>query len=182
METIQAYYRQALLSGNIALGLNPLVILQLDINNRFAIYYPEKRPFFLEGADFFNTQHSLVHTRTLADPNWGIKITGKEGPNAIGFFTVQDNLTNFLFPGSEGSSSGSIDNNSIDSVFRYRRDLFESSNMGIIFTDREGDHYYNRVGGIDGDFRFTQKDRFRFTAINMDLWKYKRKLNYEKRN
>ena len=51
-------------------------ILQLDINNQFAIYYPEKRPFFLESADFFSTFLTAVHTRTMADPNWGVKLSG----------------------------------------------------------------------------------------------------------
>ncbi len=139
--------------------------LQLDINNRFAIYYSEKRPFFLEGADFFSSVHSIVHTRTLADPDWGVKITGKEGPHAIGFFTVQDRLTNFLFPGPEGSSSGSTDQKSVGSVFRYRGDIFKSSNLGVILTDREGDHYHNRLGGIDGNLKFTEKDEFMFMVL-----------------
>ncbi|MBN2029980.1 carbohydrate binding family 9 domain-containing protein [bacterium] len=139
-------------------------VLQLDINNRFAIYYPEKRPFFLEGADFFSTQHSFVHTRTLADPDWGVKITGKEGPHGIGFFVVQDKLTNFLFPGAEGSRSGSMNQKSIGSAFRYQRDIFESSNIGVILTDREGKNYHNRVVGIDGNLKFTQKDQLEFTV------------------
>jgi hypothetical protein len=52
---------------------------QMDINRQFTLYYGEKRPFFLEGADFFQTSFTTVHTRTLADPRWGLKITGKEG-------------------------------------------------------------------------------------------------------
>lgn len=139
-------------------------ILQLDINNQFAIWYPEKRPFFLEGADFFSTPFSLVHTRTLADPDWGVKVTGKEGANAIGFFTVQDHLTNFLFPGAEGSDSESLSKRSTGSALRYRRDIGKSSNLGVIVTDREGDAYYNRLAGVDGDFKFTQKDRLQFQA------------------
>ncbi|MCJ7812759.1 carbohydrate binding family 9 domain-containing protein, partial [bacterium] len=140
-------------------------VLQLDINNKFAIYYPEKRPFFLEGADFFSTQHTIVHTRTLADPDWGVKITGKEGPHAIGFFVVQDQLTNFLFPGAEGSRSGSMDQKSIGSAFRYRSDIFKSSNIGFVLTDRESENYHNRVGGIDGNLKFTQKDQFQFMVL-----------------
>ncbi|MBN2093599.1 carbohydrate binding family 9 domain-containing protein [candidate division KSB1 bacterium] len=141
-------------------------ILQLDINTRFAIYYPEKRPFFMEGADFFQTPLDIVHTRTLAEPDWGIKLTGKEGKNALGFYTVQDNMTNFLFPGVEGSESKSIDKKSYGSVFRYRRDLFKSSNIGVMMTDREGNDYHNRLAGIDGDFKFTPKDQIKFQLVS----------------
>lgn len=137
-------------------------ILQLDINNQFALFYPEKRPFFLKGADFFSMPLYIVHTRTLADPDWGAKITGKEGPNGIGFFTVRDRITNFLIPGSEGSDSESMEKKSYGSVFRYKRDIFKSSNIGLVLTDREGKDYFNRSGGIDADIKFTQKDRLMF--------------------
>jgi len=143
-------------------------ILQLDINNQFALYYPEKRPFFLESADFFSTPMQAVHTRTLADPYWGVKLAGKEGIHTVGFFTVQDNITNFLFPGSEGSSSGSRKITSYGNAFRYKVDVSESSNIGLIATDREAEDYYNRSGGIDADFKFTKKDRFQFQVLASD--------------
>lgn len=139
--------------------------MQLDINNQFAIYYDEKRPFFLEGEDFFSMPLTLVHTRTLADPVWGAKITGKEGGNALGYFTVQDEITNLLFPGPEGSDSESINKKSVGSVLRYRRDLGEKSNIGLLLTDREGDQYYNRLGGLDADFKFTKTDRLQLQVV-----------------
>jgi hypothetical protein len=140
-------------------------IPQLDINTRFALYYDEKRPFFLEGASTFNTLFQAVHTRALADPDWGVKMTGKEGKHAIGFFTVQDHITNFLLPGSQGSRSRSLDMKTIGSVFRYRLDIGKSSTIGIVATDREGDEYYNRAVGIDGDLKVTPKDRIRFQFL-----------------
>ncbi|HPG38680.1 MAG TPA: DUF5916 domain-containing protein [bacterium] len=158
---------------NITLGstINPdfsqveADVQQLDINRRFAIYYPEKRPFFLEGADFFESELPVVYTRTLADPRAGVKLTGKEGKNTIGFYTAQDEMTNLLFPGSEGSNSGTLEQRNMSSVFRYKRDLFSSSNIGVIVTDREGDDYHNRLGGVDGLFKFTQKDQVRFQVL-----------------
>lgn len=140
-------------------------IPQLDINTRFAIYYPEKRPFFLEGASIFNTRFQAVHTRTLADPDWGIKVTGKEGKNAIGFFSVRDHITNLLVPGSQGSRSTSMAMNTQGSVLRYRRDVGKASTLGILVTDREGDDYFNRVAGVDGDLKITPKDRIRFQFL-----------------
>ena len=140
-------------------------IFQLDINNQFALDYPEKRPFFLEGADFFQTPLRIVHTRSLADPDWGVKLTGKEGKAGIGFYTAQDQITNFLIPGAEGSDSESLDKKSYGSAFRYQHDLFKSSNIGIILTDREGADYYNRLTGVNADLKFTQKDRFIFQVL-----------------
>lgn len=140
-------------------------IPQLDINTRFAIYYPEKRPFFLEGASIFNTRFQAVHTRALADPDWGIKITGKEGKHAIGFFSVRDHITNLLIPGSQGSRSTSMDMNTLGSVLRYRLDVGKSSTLGILATDREGEDYFNRMAGVDGDLRVTPKDRIRFQFL-----------------
>lgn len=135
-------------------------IVQLDINNQFAIWYPEKRPFFMESADLFTTPIDVVHTRTLAAPDWGVRLTGKEGRNAVGFYTVQDELTNYLFPGVEGSDSDSYEKKSYGTVFRYRRDILKSSNIGMILTDREGENYYNRLAGIDMVYKFTPKDYF----------------------
>jgi hypothetical protein len=134
---------------------------QLDVNNLFALYYPEKRPFFLEGASIFNTGRDTVYTRSIAEPEWGVKITGKEGGNAIGFYSVRDSITNLVFPGSQGSDETTLDLKNLSTALRYRRDIGKSSNLGVIITDREGKDYFNRVAGVDGDLRFTKRDRIR---------------------
>lgn len=138
---------------------------QLDINTQFALFYPEKRPFFLEGADLFSTRLNVVHTRTVADPDWGIKLTGKEGANAVGVFVARDNITNLLLPGSEWSEATSLDRPVDAAALRYRRDVGESSTLGVLATDREGGGYFNRVAGIDGVLRVTAKDKIRFQAL-----------------
>jgi hypothetical protein len=132
---------------------------QLDINNQFALYYPEKRPFFLEGGSIFRSRFWAIYTRTVVDPEWGIKLTGKEGKHAIGFFTARDTVTNLIIPSSQSSRLISLDMKNISTALRYRYDLGRSSNIGIIITNREGDNYYNRIAGIDGDIRFSKKDR-----------------------
>jgi hypothetical protein len=139
--------------------------VQLGINKQFALYYEEKRPFFLEGADFFSTRLNLLYTRTFADPDWGGKVSGKEGPNVVGLYAVQDGVTNLIFPGSQESRQTSLDMKSVGSVLRYRRDVWTSSNVGVMITDREGNGYYNRVGDIDGNVRLTQKEIIRFQAL-----------------
>lgn len=138
---------------------------QLDINTQFALFYPEKRPFFLEGLDFFGTRIQAVYTRTLADPVWGVKLSGKERGNAIGFFVARDASTNLLFPGPQESINGSLDQGNTATVLRYRRDIGNSSTLGLLFTNREGEDYYNRVGGFDGLLRLSQSDTLRFQFL-----------------
>jgi hypothetical protein len=136
---------------------------QLDINTQYALYYAEKRPFFMEGANLFDTrvatwkQYNPVHTRALADPDWGIKLTGKQGRHAIGFFSVQDHITNILIPGSQSSASTSRKQSNISTVLRYRLDFGQTSTVGFLATDREGDQYYNRLVGADSFLRINRK-------------------------
>ena len=138
---------------------------QLDVNNQFALFFPEKRPFFLEGADFFSTPLDAVFTRTVADPSWGAKLTGKQGRHAVGVFVAQDEVTNLTFPGSTESDSTSLDLETTNAVMRYRRDLGDSSALGVLITSREGDDYSNRVAGIDGLWRPTESDSIRFQGL-----------------
>ncbi|UCF38522.1 MAG: carbohydrate binding family 9 domain-containing protein [Acidobacteriota bacterium] len=138
---------------------------QLDINQPFALFYPEKRPFFNEGSDLFNSPLNMVHTRTLRDPLWGVKLTGKEGANAVGAYVVRDRVTNLIFPGPEGSRATSVLESNTSSVIRYNRDFWGDSNIGVLVTDREGEDYFNRVYGLDGLLRLTPSDQFRFQAL-----------------
>lgn len=138
---------------------------QLDINTQFALYYQEKRPFFLEGANYFYTPIEVVHTRALAEPDWGIKLTGKEGKHAVGFFSVRDSITNLTFPGSRFSRSTSLNLNTTGTALRYRHDLGKSSMLGVVATDREGTDYFNRLLGIDGEIKISRKDRVWFQFL-----------------
>jgi hypothetical protein len=130
----------------------------LDVNTPFVLIYPEKRPFFLEDGNLFSTILNVIYTRRVADPDWGLKITGKEGRHSIGFFSLQDNRTTFVFPWSHGSTSTIVDMKNISTVMRYSRDLGRYSTVGVVVTDREGDDYYNRVVGLDTVWYFTRKD------------------------
>lgn len=138
---------------------------QLDINNQFALFYPEKRPFFMEDANLFDAPFEIIYTRVLVDPDWGIKLSGKEGANAIGFFSAHDNQTLIIFPSSQRSQTVSIDMANFSTAFRYRRDIGKASVLGFSAADREGEDYYNRVAGIDGYFKLTGKDLFMFQLL-----------------
>ncbi len=141
-------------------------VAQLRINRQFALFYPEKRPFFLEDADYFQTPLEAVYTRTVADPLWGARITGKQGANAWGFFTAQDEVTNLLFPGSERSIFTSLDQSYLTGVFRYRRDVGRHSNIGMLVTSRQGaNDYENSVYGADGQIRLSDADTIRLQLL-----------------
>ncbi|HVR43942.1 MAG TPA: DUF5916 domain-containing protein [Thermoanaerobaculia bacterium] len=131
---------------------------QLDVNTQFALFFEEKRPFFLEGADFFNTPLSVVYTRTVADPDWGAKVSGKEGKSALGLFVAQDSLTNVLIPGNQGSRFTSLAEGGLNAALRYRYDIGEASTLGLIATARNVGEYDNAVAGIDGYFRVAKSD------------------------
>ena len=135
---------------------------QLDVNTRFALFFPEKRPFFLEGADFFETRFPLVFTRTVADPVAGLKVSGKHEANAFGAFFAQDRINNLILPGSQESDLASIDQEVTSGVLRYRRDLGKASTLGVLWTGREGEDYRNHVAGVDGSYRFTPSDILRY--------------------
>jgi hypothetical protein len=122
---------------------------QLAINTRFALFFPEKRPFFLEGADFFETPLRVVFTRTLAEPNYGVKLTGKEGKGAIGAYLVEDDITNFIIPSNQRTLFGQIDDQVLNGVLRYRHDLGSRSAVGVLYAGREGDEYSNELAGAD---------------------------------
>jgi len=143
-------------------------VAQLDVNQRFALFFPEQRPFFLEGIDHFTTRTQTVFTRTVADPEWGIKLIGKQGKNLIGVFAAKDRINNLLFPGNQGSSGDSIDDDVLSGVFRYRRDIGESSTIGALYTGREGTDYKNHVYGIDTSIVINSKNDITFQYLQSD--------------
>jgi len=143
-------------------------VAQLDVNQRFALYYPEKRPFFLEGIDYFTTPIQAVFTRTVADPYFGAKLTGKQGGNAMGLFVTRDRINNLLLPSNENSMNASLEDDVSTVVGRYRRDLGSSSTIGALYAGREGEGYHNRQVGADVFWRPTQADALRAQYIRSD--------------
>jgi len=139
--------------------------VQLAINTRYALSYAEKRPFFMEAADFFATGLPAVYTRAVADPDWGVKLTGKEGAHAVGLFVARDARPNLIFPSNLGSNNGTLDAPATTAVARYRRDFGRAVTIGGLLTTREGKDYFNHLGGIDGHVRFGRGDLLRFQAL-----------------
>jgi len=141
----------------------------LDVNRTFTIFYPEKRPFFLEGADFFRTPYRAVHTRQVVDPSVGIKLTGKAGRDGGGFYLARDRVSHLVFPASQWSTSTTLERANTTGVLRWRRDVGETSTVGVLLTDREGeDGYVNRVYGVDGTLRLDATNSVIFQFLRSD--------------
>ncbi len=144
---------------------------QIDVNQRYALYYPEKRPFFLEGQDFFQTPFELAYTRNIVNPLWGTKLTGKVGKMTIGFISAYDENPPEIDLPCE-SEPELTESRALVNVFRLKRDLYSESHVGFILTDKEMGcswenitENYNRVAGFDGYFKFMNYYRFSFQLV-----------------
>lgn len=143
-------------------------VLQLDVNNRFALFFPEKRPFFLEGADYFKTPLDAVFTRTVSDPEVGLKLTGKRRDHTFGFFLAEDAETNLLFPGAFDSDSETLDVSNTALVGRYNYGFANTSSLGVLVTARDGEGYNNIVGGLDGRWKISDQHSIEFQYLSSD--------------
>jgi len=133
---------------------------QVSANSRFALSYPEKRAFFLEGVDLFSTPMKVVYTRSITAPAWGIRATGQAGSTAYTLLAAEDRGGGALIlPGPEGSTSVPQDFRSLALVGRARTS-FGNSFAGLLFTDREVQGGgYNRVLGPDFLWKVDGPDR-----------------------
>ncbi|MFO7894704.1 MAG: DUF5916 domain-containing protein [Longimicrobiales bacterium] len=134
---------------------------QVAINERFALFFPEKRPFFLEGTEVFNTPQRLVYTRAVVDPVGGAKLTGKVGAFNVGYMGAVDESPVTFDRGDEAA---------LFNLFRLRRDVGSGSNVGVLYTDRtlvDGSQY-NRVGAVDT--RLVMGGRYSLTAQLAGAW------------
>src|SRR5437867_4506009 len=111
---------------------------QVTANQRFPLFFPEKRPFFLEGLEQYDTPNRLIYTRRVGQPVAGGKLTGKVGATNIAYLTAVDD---------RGQSA--TGDNPIYNLLRLRRDLGASSTAGLVYTDRTDGDAYNRVFGTD---------------------------------
>jgi len=134
-------------------------VAQIGANERFALFFPEKRPFFLEGIELFATPIQAVYTRTVTAPRWGVRGTGKFGATAYTtLFADDDGGGSVTIPGPNGSELADQDFRSFAAAGRLRRDLGKSF-VSVLATDREirgGGH--NRVVGPDFQWRPSESD------------------------
>lgn len=141
---------------------------QLSVNSTFALFFPEKRPFFVENADYFSSNYNLVYTRNINAPDYGLKLTGRQAAHSLGVFFANDQSTNFLIPGNLRSSVASLTQSSHNFAARYRYDINTSLSIGSITTAREADEYHNYVNGVDVKYMPTTNDTIRVQYVRSD--------------
>lgn len=146
---------------------------QIDVNRRYALYFPEKRPFFIEGKDYFDSLLEVLYPRSIVDPIWGLKLSGKVKGTALGLLSILDsNPLPIEIPDRDIESIEGTSARAFINVFRLRQDLFSESYLGFLFHDKEigpsfnqvfSDH--NRLAGIDGHFKFLENNRLSFQFL-----------------
>ncbi|MFN2977199.1 carbohydrate binding family 9 domain-containing protein [Terriglobus aquaticus] len=118
---------------------------QFRVNQRFAVYYPELRPFFLENSSFFDAPITLLYTRTIIHPEFGARATGKIGRTNIGFLTIDDRA-----PGEFVAQDDPLHGKrSLTTMLRVSQDIGKQSSIGVSYAQRVLNGKANRVGGID---------------------------------
>ena len=124
---------------------------QVTVNERFEIQFPERRPFFVENADFFETDSTLVFTRRIVDPEGGLRFTGRSGNYGFGAIMINDQA-----PGANRAAGHPLDGEKANiGILRGYKDISEQDRIGFLVTDRELGDGYNRVASIDGRFKLT---------------------------
>jgi hypothetical protein len=168
-------------------GLTPTVTLDLAINpdfaqveadqtvvtanQRFPIFFEEKRPFFLEGIDIFKTPIQAVHTRAIVDPDLAVKLSGKRGKNTFGLLLASDNAPgNFTEdernnPNALPAIQKFLDKNAYIGILRLKRDIGTGSNIGILLTSYNFIEKHNQLGGVDGRFKISKQKTFSFQVL-----------------
>jgi len=122
---------------------------QFTVNQRYPVFFPELRPFFLENASYFATPMTLLYTRNIIRPDVGLRVTGKLGHTNMGLLAINDREPGqTVQPGDPlfGTKAGFY-------VGRVSQDLGKGSNVGLMYTDEEFGSGWNRVGGADFTWR-----------------------------
>ncbi|MBS1794401.1 MAG: hypothetical protein JSS81_11135 [Acidobacteria bacterium] len=154
----------------------------VSANQRFPIFFEEKRPFFLEGKEIFDSPLQPFYSRTIVDPDFAAKLTGKIGKTSFGFLAASDNapgnyseeertelaicqqerLTN---PSRRCGIEEFVDKNAFFSVLRVKRDFGANNNIGFFGTARVFPKNRNFVGGFDGTFKLNPSTVMTFQAL-----------------
>jgi len=141
-------------------------------NQRFPIFFDEKRPFFLEGIDIFHTLMSVVHTRTIVEPDIAVKLTGKRGRDTYGLLFASDNAPgNFaddqrFDPETLPAAIKRLDDkNATIGIFRLKHDVGRENFVGLIATAYNFVGQSNYVGGFDSRVRFDKQTTLDFQVV-----------------
>src|SRR5712691_9906816 len=133
---------------------------QVTVNQRFAVFFPEKRPFFIENAGFFSTPIDLFFSRQIADPQFGGRMSGKLGQWTLGALVIDDQQ-----PG-QGFTSGRYRTRAADGVVRVTREFGNQSYVGGFFSSRDFADTSNRVASLDARLKFSKNWVVDFQAVH----------------
>ncbi|HYT99414.1 MAG TPA: DUF5916 domain-containing protein [Gemmatimonadales bacterium] len=122
---------------------------QVTLNERFEVFFPEKRPFFIENAGYFQTPVNLFFSRRVVDPGAGLRLTGKAGRWTVGAIAINDRE-----PGHVPAPDPLAGSRAGVGALRVQRELGEESTIGFLVTDRELEGSFNRMYSLDGRLRF----------------------------
>jgi hypothetical protein len=117
---------------------------QLSFDPRSALFFPEKRPFFLEGTEQFAVPSQLIYTRRIVEPIAAAKLVGKVSGTNVAFLSAVDDRT-VSFTG---------DDNPVFNILRVQRDIGGQSRVGMAYTDRIDGSSHNRVLNVDSRLLF----------------------------
>jgi hypothetical protein len=120
---------------------------QVTINQRYEVFFPERRPFFLENAGTFQTPETLFFSRRVVDPRWGTRLTGKAGRWNIGVLAAEDRLPDEVAP----------DRTARIGVVRVQREMGRESTLGTMLTTRDAPGSRNHVASADARLRLTPR-------------------------
>jgi hypothetical protein len=124
---------------------------QVTVNERFEVFFPERRPFFLENADLFKTPINLLFTRRIVDPGYGARVTAKLGDWSLAGLAANDEAAGRF------REDALADEDATFLSARINRDIGEQSSVGAIMTQRKFDESHNTVIGIDGRNRWNDR-------------------------
>ncbi|MDX2044015.1 MAG: DUF5916 domain-containing protein [Acidobacteriota bacterium] len=150
----------------------------ITANQRFPLFFEERRPFFLEGIEIFQTPLQPVHTRTIIDPDYAAKISGKRGRNTFGLMLAADRAPGNYSederndPGIRPDIEKFLDRKAYVGVLRAKRDVGRQSELGLIATSYNFIEKHNHVGGFDGRFALGKSTMFSFQALGTNSRRY----------
>jgi hypothetical protein len=141
-------------------------VAQIDVNTTFALFFPERRPFFQEGADLFDSNFDVVYTRQINDPLLAGKLIGRMGRTTLAYLTAFDENSPIMLPFQERSYVG-MAGKSFSNIGRFQQTFWRDSFVGAILTDRrfEDNAGSGTTGGVDGRFRFLGNYSIEYQAL-----------------
>jgi len=134
---------------------------QISVNSTFSLFYPEKRPFFLYGADLFQNQTGTYYSRTINNPFAAARVIGKSGSLSFAYLAASDRNTPFIVPGEENSDFIATDLRSFSNVARARYDFGKEDFIGGMVTTRNAGLAHNYLAGLDWNYKFWENYYFR---------------------